>query len=1067
MQILKKKFLFKLIAALCLIITLFNVTGQNRVYAKSEYWGGVLINPVVNLLTALGDALMEIMTSSIQSQDMALIKIDGSTSWEKFWGYLATAALVLLAVCLVIAVTGGIGAGVIKAVADIVTTAGIVNMVLQTAAVAVVAGTFAGITVATAVSKGMIPEDLYLPLFSISPEEIFSNEILLFDVNFFNPMEPQSIKKIVTEQEFAEKEVDMDVKVRYYNEDGNLADTSLEGTQSGYGLDYRDKKWFQLYEEIINGFSSVFAGKWSVEELGDRLSEYSNNSTVGKNKINEIVDLANKILEVKNKTLIDKSSEQTDGYGTIEFKTFGDDGEKGVINIKITNGENENNDKAKYADVTINIIGPSKKEDVYKEVVETKYSTASQLQNIVSTWYFILRNIALLVLMLILIYTGIRIVIGSTAGEKAKYKERLMDWVVALCLVFIMHYIMVFANELVGKITDLVKKSTINGNAAYIQLTETQWDSAQEALKEFDERIVTFDDGNNAIVWTTDLAGMYRIQSQATEEGTSAWVGYSLCYCVLVLFTLFFAFTYAKRVVYMAFLTIIAPLVAMTYPLDKMTDGKAQAFDSWLKEYIFNLMIQPLHLLLYTILVSSAYALASESPIYALVAIGFMMPAEKLLRRFFGFEKAKTPGLLGGAAGAALAMTGMQNLMRKHPKGKGGSSGKNSNEEDNSKGIRFTKEDAGNPFDEAIGISGGTDSKVKQGVKTKNVSNASLEGKTDTAGAKGATITGSKAIPTNVSDKDAIQGDLRFSEKNNNSNKNRSVARAGTRAIKSYGRLLGNKALKRIENGKPIRTLARGAAGVAGSALLGAAGLTLGIASGDMNKAFQYTTAGLAGGYNLGSGIGESAINTMSVDTNEISDEALRGYYGEDYGEYKYNEARERDTVNDKNIHYVMDTLGYDRDEAKQFLEDECGEYYDKQIYDVEDWVAMHKAVESGKLSRDEATTAARLQKKLPDTDWEYLGKRKQDDYIRAFNQQFSKRFTDEDLEKRFKAKIAEMEKTGGTDSAKKFAQKYMDDDQKFKVESFRNDTTEEMTKEALGKIQTLRGIKKTNTNVK
>ena len=120
----------------------------------------------------------------------------------------------------------------------------------------------------------------------------------------------------------------------------------------------------------------------------------------------------------------------------------------------------------------------------------------------------------------------------------------------------------------------------------------------------------------------------------------------------------------------MAFLTMIAPLVAMTYPIDKMTDGKAQAFDAWLKEYIFNLMIQPLHLLLYTILVTSAFDLVSTNAIYSLVAIGFMMPAERLLRRFFGFEKAKTPGLLGGAAGAALAMTGLQNLVK--PRHKGG-----------------------------------------------------------------------------------------------------------------------------------------------------------------------------------------------------------------------------------------------------------------------------------------------------------------------------------------------------------------------------------------------------------
>lgn len=47
----------------------------------------------------------------------------------------------------------------------------------------------------------------------------------------------------------------------------------------------------------------------------------------------------------------------------------------------------------------------------------------------------------------------------------------------------------------------------------------------------------------------------------------------------------------------LAFLTIIAPLMAMTYPLDKLQDGSAQGFNTWLKEYIFNLLIQPVHLI--------------------------------------------------------------------------------------------------------------------------------------------------------------------------------------------------------------------------------------------------------------------------------------------------------------------------------------------------------------------------------------------------------------------------------------------------------------------------------------
>ena len=50
--------------------------------------------------------------------------------------------------------------------------------------------------------------------------------------------------------------------------------------------------------------------------------------------------------------------------------------------------------------------------------------------------------------MLILLYVGIRMLLTSIASEKSKYKKMLGDWVVAICLVFVLHYIMVFAVNL-------------------------------------------------------------------------------------------------------------------------------------------------------------------------------------------------------------------------------------------------------------------------------------------------------------------------------------------------------------------------------------------------------------------------------------------------------------------------------------------------------------------------------------------------------------------------------------------------------------------------------------------
>ena len=342
-----------------------------------------------------------------------------------------------------------------------------------------------------------------------------------------------------------------------------------------------------------------------------------------------------------------------------------------------------------------------------EEVRTSKQSSSSQLSTVISKWYYTIRNIALVIMMLVLIYVGIRMMLCSIASEKSKYKKMLGDWVISMCLVFVLHYIMVFAVNVNENIVDMMKAATEkNMSVVYIDLNDMDstkknlfidFINRNDPLKEY------LSEDESAFIWPTNLVGRMRILCQL-HNGSSEYVGYAIAYIVLVLYTIFFTFTYLKRVLYMAFLTVIAPLVAMTYSIDKISDGKAQAFNTWLKEYIFNLLIQPVHLLLYMLLISMAFDLAGENIIYTLVAIGFMMPAEKLIRSMFGFEKAKTPGFLGGATGAALTMSGIQSLARlagKGPGAQGGnkSAGKLDKSNDDPKGLYSRSADSGNGFD--------------------------------------------------------------------------------------------------------------------------------------------------------------------------------------------------------------------------------------------------------------------------------------------------------------------------------------------------------------------------------
>ncbi|MBR3163163.1 MAG: hypothetical protein IKF17_03580 [Clostridia bacterium] len=317
--------------------------------------------------------------------------------------------------------------------------------------------------------------------------------------------------------------------------------------------------------------------------------------------------------------------------------------------------------------------------DEQHEIKTSPQDSAVFLRKTISSWYTVIRNICIVGMLSILVYVGIKIILSSVANDKAKYREMLKDWLVGLCLLFVMHYIMAFSVTMVERLTYIVKTS-VDKNF-YMGIIADKDEKISKAVEGTDlEECIS----DGYLYYPTNLMGYLRLEMQKVGENEE-YIGYVICFLILVIFTVVFTFTYLKRLLYMAFLTIIAPLVALTYPIDKINDGQAQGFNTWLKEYIFNLLIQPMHLLLYFILVTSAIDLAGKNVIYSLVALGFMLPAEKLLRSMFGFEKAKTPPLLGGPAGTALMMQGINGLSRIARGGKiGGIGSKSSNALDSS-----------------------------------------------------------------------------------------------------------------------------------------------------------------------------------------------------------------------------------------------------------------------------------------------------------------------------------------------------------------------------------------------
>lgn len=393
---------------------------------------------------------------------------------------------------------------------------------------------------------------------------------------------------------------------------GLVSSTSLSGEKDWFSIDNIPGNLLREFINIVIGLADAGMALMQVTMLGDWrfwgstfISYYNDN----------LEDTSSWLYADQNDVNALENGDTSNARGSMLIYAS-DAGLRGGLfddwNVPNLLYSPENIFANKIAALDANYINPHQYTAVNdsNESEEEATSFAESISPTIASWYRAFRNIAIVGLLSVLVYIGIRILIGTVA-EKAKYKERLTDWFVALCLVFFMHFIMAGIMMISEKITDLFSNSINSGI------------------------IVAVDDGT---IFRTNLMGYIRFAAQS-DSWTEA-LGYGIMYLILVGITLRFTFIYLKRALYLAFFTMISPLVAITYPIDKAGDSKAQAFNMWIKEYFINAILQPMHLILYSALVGAAMTLVVQNPIYGIVALLFISTAEKWVKKMFKMDQA-------------------------------------------------------------------------------------------------------------------------------------------------------------------------------------------------------------------------------------------------------------------------------------------------------------------------------------------------------------------------------------------------------------------------------------------
>ena len=227
--------------------------------------------------------------------------------------------------------------------------------------------------------------------------------------------------------------------------------------------------------------------------------------------------------------------------------------------------------------------------------------TILKLKESTAGWFYACRLLAMMINLCVLIYIGIKMAISTVSSEEARYKKMLISWLESMVVLFLLHYIMSFAislgNIVLNIIYNLREGMTVEGFETII---------------------------------------MGKIYNAISEKTGMQVFLYSVFFWFLTLIQVKFFITYFKRILSIMFLTIIAPFITVTYPIDKMGDGKAQAFEAWFKEYIINIAIQPIHAAIYLVFVFTAGSIAEKAPFVAMVFLLSLGRVENLVRNVFG-----------------------------------------------------------------------------------------------------------------------------------------------------------------------------------------------------------------------------------------------------------------------------------------------------------------------------------------------------------------------------------------------------------------------------------------------
>ena len=202
-----------------------------------------------------------------------------------------------------------------------------------------------------------------------------------------------------------------------------------------------------------------------------------------------------------------------------------------------------------------------------------------QIREGIKTWYYVLRNIAIMVMVVVLMYVAIRMLLNmytESPENKARYKEMMIAWIKALSTLIIMHIIIY---TVIAFNTDIIE--TIK-DVAHID----------------DPRLQNL----NVILLERALDIRLSISFPAT-----------ILYVMVTFLTIQYFFVYLKRFILVLILIISGPFIIVKTAYESTGKSVSKTYSKWLYDLIINVMEQSIHALFYALFVRSLFEGAMEN----------------------------------------------------------------------------------------------------------------------------------------------------------------------------------------------------------------------------------------------------------------------------------------------------------------------------------------------------------------------------------------------------------------------------------------------------------------------